>query len=65
VVNFSGRPDRKMMISLTLEGLLMLSHSPTALYWASLRWKLGDVHSHRSRRSPVSQHHVRDLDEAS
>jgi hypothetical protein len=28
VVNFSGRRDRKMMISLTLEGLLTLSHSP-------------------------------------
>jgi len=27
VVNFSGRRDRKMMISLNLEGLLMLSHS--------------------------------------
>jgi hypothetical protein len=52
VVNFSGRRDRKMMISLTLEGLLMLSHSPTVLYWPSLRWELGDVPSPRQGRLP-------------
>lgn len=33
----------------------MLSHSPTALYWASLRWKLGDVHSRSFEAFPPSR----------